>query len=76
MSPRHHSRSPALIVWLAAAACVAASLTALWLLSVAESWWVTPVQTTICEPVQTGPKMEQALQSLSDAWREENRLRR
>lgn len=61
------------LLLLAAAACVAVSLTALWLLSVAESWWVTPVQTSIVEPVQTGPRMEQALRSLSDAWREENR---
>ena len=77
MSPRtSHSRSPAGIVWIVGSALITASMVALWLLSAAESWWVTPVQTSIAEPVQTGPKMEKALMSLSDAWREENRLRR
>lgn len=70
------SDSRFLALLIGAAALIGCAVLSLFGLRAVENWWTTPVQTSICEPVQTGPKMEQALMSLSDAWREENRNRR
>lgn len=64
-----------LTLWLAGAALCAASYVALWLAAQIEARMVREENTISVPDDRRGPALEQAIRSLSDAWREENRNR-
>lgn len=72
--PRTNTRTNwALILGTAARVCLA--LAALWLVARIEAWSIKQENTISVPAEPRGPALEQALKSLSDAWREENRNR-
>lgn len=69
-------RYRAVVLWIAGALLCLASYGVLWLVARIEAWSIRQESTaSVREPSNVGPALEQALKSLSDAWREENRCR-
>ena len=77
MMPRINTGSDGRFLALVCGAVLmtAAALGSLMALSRAEDWWLRPENTQSVPDDRRGPQLEQALKSLSDAWREENRNR-
>lgn len=70
---RHHLRT--LAVYIGGAVLIAMAMAALWLAAQIDARMVREENTISVPSDRRGPALEQALRSLSDAWREENRNR-
>ena len=63
-----------IVFYVGSALLICAALTALWLAAQIEARMIRQ-ENTISVPDDRSPKLEQALRSMADSWREENRNR-